>query len=189
MELPAFAAPRATPGTASRVAGVRGTRNYSRHCKGSCRPLRHRPGATPRTAQGVAGLRGTGNYSRTRRGRCRPSRHRELLPAPQREMPALAAPGTSPGTDRQLMAFAAPGAIPGTANALANLRGSGSFCRHRSDSAKSLAGLRGTGNTPGTAVLGISGQYLNTRCLQSSTHLQSHLNTGVCLCCSVSTSS
>ena len=55
------------------------------------------PGATPGAAKRVAGLRGTGSVSQHREGSCLPSRSRELLPAPQRALPAFVAPGANPG--------------------------------------------------------------------------------------------
>ena len=191
MELPASAAPETTPGTAQGVAGLCGTGSYSRHRTRSCRPSRHRellqdpprkvtavaaPGATPGTAKKFACFRGTGSYSRHRNGRCRPCQQRELLPAPTGSCRPSRHRELLPALQRVLPTFAAPGNTGGTA-------------KPNRDSAKSVAGLRGTGNIPGTAVLGVSGQQLNIRCRQSSTHLQSHLKTDVCLCCSVSSSS
>ena len=89
--------------------------------KRSCRPSRRRE-VLP-APHGVAGLRCTGTYA----------------PAPQRALPAFAAPGAIPGTtEGELPAFAAPGATPGTAKSndgsateVAGLHGTGSYSRHR----------------------------------------------------------
>ena len=78
----------------------------------------------------------------------RPLQHRELIPAPQRELPA----------------FVAPGATLGTAKGVAGLRGTGSYSRHRNGSCRpsrhqellpapvrKLLTFATPGATPGTA--------------------------------------